>query len=71
MKPLSQMTREELYALDDEHLSDLLTTHADTLYIMTTILVNGRESVREFLDERRLELQQSAAESRHDSQQDR
>jgi len=63
---LSEMTREQLLALDDEHLSELLTTHAQSLYIMTTILVNGRSAVKSYLDERRLKLQQSSAESRQE-----
>ncbi len=61
MKPLSEMTREELWALEDEELAEVLVDHAKSLSALTLVMVNGRGVVKEYLNERRLELQQDKA----------
>lgn len=78
MKPLSQMTREELWALDGTSILELAKLHK----IDTTFMEYDRKRmcnfvasrplcfVRQDLDELRIELQQSAAEARHDTQTD-
>lgn len=55
MKPLSQMTREELWALDEKQVIDLALTHRLRVY-MQGIQID-KEDLLEDLEELRLELQ--------------
>ncbi len=64
MKPLSQMTRDELWALDEKQVIDLALTHRLRVY-MQGIQID-KEDLLEDLEELRLELQQDSADSRQD-----
>ena len=80
MKPLAQMTKDELWACDDESIEELRkekkipafwVTGFDPLNNMKIYKALSVDDILIQLDTRRLELQQAAAESRHDSMQDR
>ena len=69
MKPLSQMTHEELWALDESEIEQLWESNKYSVKRLT--IIETVEDVRNCLDQLRLELQQSAAEARHDTQKER
>lgn len=67
MKPLSQMTREELWALDENDVYELIHAHGMRLPPkMRTV-----DNYLECLEDLRLELQQSAADAGRDTLKDR
>lgn len=69
MKPLSQMTGDELLALDESEIEQLWESNKYRVKRLT--IIETVEDVRNCLDHIRLELQQSAAEARHDTQNER
>lgn len=69
MKPLSQMTRDELWALYESEIEQLWESNKYRVKRLT--IIETVEDVRNCLDQLRLELQQSAAEARHDTQNER
>lgn len=76
MKPLSQMTREELWALDDSKIDELVQKHK--AFVIGVDTASGKLWIPKTkgelimcLEQRRLSLQQSAADARRDTQQER
>lgn len=68
MKPLSQMTREELCALTKSELIDLAFSDSKVMSKALVVAVaSGLEEFLSDLDDYRLELQQSAAEAEVES----
>lgn len=74
MKPLAQMTREELWALEGNAIYELAELNdIDIVFegYSKFPTIKSQERLRGELDTLRLELQQDAAEARNDSNQDR
>lgn len=71
MKPLSQMTRDELWSLTGEELLWLAMHNKVTPRIESDGMSFDTYAMASDLDEIRLELQQAAAEHKHDRRQDR
>lgn len=78
MKPLSQMTREELWALDNSEIFEL--AHDHNIPLVCKGITSGGKTIdmqRTFvdivqsLDILRIELQQAAAEHEKDTREDR
>lgn len=65
MKPLAQMTRDELWSLDSPTIYELMQTLLK--WDAMEICGYGRDGCLKELDTLRLELQQSAAEARRES----
>lgn len=74
---LSEMTREQLWALDDRRVRELCLKHGiATVTIWSSSKTGnprplGKEYLLSILEQHRLELQQTAAESRQDSTNER
>lgn len=66
MKPLSQMTRDELWALDNEQLEELWERYKYQVKLKWHPIANIG-NIRDALDTLRLELQQSAADAGRDT----
>jgi len=74
MKPLSQMTREELWALDESEIIELAHTHDvdtttmgyDPKRLCSLIISRPVSYIRNDLEQLRLELQKDNADSRQD-----
>lgn len=66
---LATMTRKELWALDDSQIQELTMKHLG--FSIFEAVSYGRNDSLEALQEKRLELQQSAAEHEKDTREDR
>lgn len=75
MKTLAQMTREELYLLDDDELRDLAAdNNMDWTCCRKDCVAcwnDYKHELRKNLDTLRLELQQDSADARRESLEDR